>query len=279
MRFTRFVVSLLVAGASVASGLAAQAPVLSTGSCSAPIGGTIVGQIVSDSTGMPVRGTEAGVAEPACAAVPDSAGRFVLAHVPAGVRNVHAATPRMHGHTTLRVREGDTVRVEVRVWPDDLVRDCAHDVHCAPLLAPPPAQAVQGISDDARLREAADRTTIVLAGVLGEMLRRGWVPCLAEPDARVRNLVRARFPNLVRSTACGMRTGNDTLSYRPHMRHLPSGRPAFVAGVDSTTRDGDHAVVRSHYLVGPLWAEGWECRFDRVGSDWIPRSCEQVWIS
>jgi hypothetical protein len=238
------------------------------------VGGTIRGMVLDDSTGTPLTTRGVYLKSTNCFTATDSSGSFEFRKVPPGRFSVAVANLgyRAFEPVPVEVRLDSMVRLELRLRPENMVADCREIARCARLLEAR-SDLAAGLTGNERLEEAVWRTTIALAGKRWDS---DWTPCANVKNERVRRVLKARIPNLAPGSECVV---PEPVTGSSRLVHLPGGAPARSVQVRKVEATADRAVVRSSYYVGPLWAEGWTCRFSRRDGEWVAQWCGMDWIS
>jgi hypothetical protein len=103
-----------------------------------------------------------------------------------------------------------------------------------------------------------------------------WAACIEERSAAVIAVLRDRYGPIAYSGQCSV-TQEDDPQLRVRVRLAQGGAPAFFVHVDDVVEiSEDHRTAIVQYVVAPLWAEGWRCRFERKAESWEPTECVLV---
>lgn len=211
-----------------------------------------------------------------CRARSDGSGRFVLSGVSPGERRFGAGA---RGYREFRpvvhsVSDADTTKVQIRLRAGGPLEDCRADPECAPLV-----EGGNGPLDEADgLRLVAYGMIIALAW---ETVSEGepWVACLAGGTDHILEALRERYPAVAPDNECAL-GGAEGERLRRRMTHSPTGSQAFLLSIDGVREDDPaHRSASLSYVVGPLWANGWDCEFSRTDRGWRPTLCSLVWES
>jgi len=249
----------------------------------APGLGSIEGRLIADSPNVRL---ERGVFVNgiACLTLSDSTGWYALHGLPPGAYRLEVGDlgVRRVDPLTVRVAADSTTNVDIHLRPENLVLDCMEDSRCAPLIAPMDSRTRQRLDDDEQLLEMAIRTTVALSRLAAGDGPEPGALCVgisngkrsaALPEA-VLEAVQARIPT-VRSPSHCEKVGGD-FDWELRTR---DGLSAWQLEVASK-RTGEHSgASSSSYSVRPLWAAGWECRYERGAEGWRPDHCGLSWIS
>ena len=239
-------------------------------------GALVKGRVVNDSTRKPIPTRGVMFVGVTCFAVTDSNGQFAFERVQAGQYYLTAGTLGYRRVRPIRLDlVGDTtVDVTIRLRPENLLADCEEVAHCHDLLAI--RDTASTLSIDESLRETAFRTTIALTAAETDSAPH-WVPCIDDPSPAVLATLQRHIPSAVGVEGCSI-----DVSARKRVAVTARGtnREARLFSIDNIARDGaDRASSNTRFYVGPLWAAGWRCAYDRDSSGWKPTSCTMTWIS
>lgn len=242
--------------------------------CDAPGGAIITGVVVDDSTGERLGGARVELLVAGCYGSADADGRFAFRGVPPGMERVGATHPgyRRFAPIQLTLERSDTIAIEVRLKPGGPIQDCRVDAACARLLLESGAEA---LSAEERFRVATLTTAIAIAW---QDVASGapWHACTDESSAAVIAVLRDRYGPVVHSSQCAV-TQEEDPQLRVRVRLASGGAPAFFVHVDNVNDvSEDHRTAIVQYVVAPLWAQGWRCRFERMAGKWEPTECVLV---
>lgn len=271
---SRWLLPLVLAVAAAPSWAQQRAPQPQLRCDTASVGGTIRGTIVNDSTHQPVTRRAVFLESTHCMAVSDSNGHFEIRSVPPGQHRISVGNLgyRRFRPLPVEVKADSVVEVVLRLRPENQVADCRDVERCAALLVPDSSFTAE-LSDAERLEETAWRTSIALAGKGWDS---EWIPCADVPNERIGSVLEARFPTLVPSSECEV---PQPQTARSRLIHRPSGSPARRVELYTVEQTPGGAMSKSSYYVGPLWAEGWTCRYRRQDGQWVAWWCGMDWIS
>lgn len=281
----RQLLALSLAAACASASTFRTAQFRSIGSCgSAAHGhGTIEGHLIPDSAGIHLqRGVS--VDQFRCFTISDASGSYRLQGLPPGTYMLGVGDLGVRHVPPISVRVGpdSTTMVDIRLRPENLVLDCQEDSLCAPLLAPMDTTVLKTLSTEDQLLELALRTAVAISGFATEQSRRPGAVCVGKnsghnseaPPDQVFKVLRTRIPIVRPPTDCHFVA-------REHGGELrtPDGLWAWGYEADVSIAADTFASSTSSYYVGPLWAAGWSCTYERDLIGWHPRSCRLAWIS
>lgn len=258
-------------------------PRIETCGRSGPGLGSIAGNLIPDSAGIRLE-RAIYVTGPYCFGLADSTGRYELKGLPPGTYQLEVGSIGTREVRPIAVRVGpDSVsRIDIHLQPENRVLDCLAETVCAAALAPLDSQSRSRLSDQAQLLEIATRTTIAISGFYTPQDGRPGALCVgikAEGPLRplpqfVFQLIRQRVGNVRNPSEC-------TFIRRDHGGELRTsdGLWAWSYSVEQPVITGQRVTLTSSYYVGPLWAAGWNCDYQREYTGWRPKSCRLDWIS
>jgi hypothetical protein len=258
--------------------VSAQAQEGREGNCGATAGGTVRGVVVNDSTRVPVAGSYIYLfVRGNCGTRTDALGRFTVHDVPSGTQRIETGGPgyRQFRPINVEVIAGDTTGIELRLVPGGPLEDCRALPNCAPLIDGG-SGAIQ--DEDASLQLVAMGTAIGLAwSIVGG--NEPWYACLPDEPRPVFAGLSERYSPVASSEECELPRDSSGRSAR-QMRHIATNRPAFQPRIDRVLEltSGRRTVSLSYY-VGPLWAAGWDCDFERAERGWRATICVATWVS
>ena len=236
--------------------------------------GVIRGQVINDSTGLPaprhgvvIQGREV------CLASPDSTASFEVRNVPPGHYELSVGDLSIRIFKPIPVTvAGDTVYVEVRVEPYNVVADCEEMSECISLLEPRLETELPENVDP--LIEVGLRTGIAVA-IARRYGHPDDVPCIVGATPQLLEALRPAAPAATDASECE----NQGEPLRELLYHTPSGRRGFWVSFNPIERSEDEALGGMSFGFGNLAALGHECSYRRTGDGWRLVSCRIVWVS
>lgn len=234
--------------------------------------GVVKGQVINDSTDLPaprhginLRGPEL------CFVLPDSMARFELHNVPPGDYELSVGDLWIRRFTPIPITVAvDTVYVDVRVQPYDILADCKQTPACDRLLALRPPDGLPSPVDE--LLETGFRTAIAISIARGGVPA-NWVACVRQAEPDMLEALSQQFSEVVSASECDMRPVNDA-PLDKRMLHLPSGRPAYAVSFKLLEASDTTASGFVSLSVAPLWGSGWLCDYARGASGWQLTACQ-----
>ena len=265
---------------AVGAAMAAQAQMPGSNRCdtTAPdsLSGVIRGIVVNDSGAMPVGWATVFTGETNCRLLTHADGRFEFRGVRAGAYAVEAAKMGHRRFTPVAVvvKPLDTVFVELRLQTENRVTDCLAIAACALMLNREPDPA---LSDSARLRESALRTSIAMHLTYGWQIGE-FVACFDDPDPEVRAEIAAAVQKVAAAADCHFPpTGSETPSAT--LVHRPTGDKAALFTVKLTSLVDDLATATVSNGWGRRLGIWWSCDFRRERRTWTATACRMIGIS
>ena len=250
-------------------------------------GASITGTIIWDSSGAPDGERGVNLNDTLCEANTDSMGRFKFAGLPPGDYWVTVAPLWARRVAPLKVHlgPGATQRIAIRLLSPNDVLDCLDTPECAPLLAILDSEQLAALSGTDQLAEVALRTAIAMTNP--QMQASTPAICLdlgrprdsvrVAPSPAVLEILSSRYRDVHLGTDCQVASPGTS---RWHLRLRDQDRPAWqlLAQPPELTSDST-GVGATEYYVGPLWAAGWACSYERHRRLWRPVRCVMKWIS
>ena len=235
-------------------------------------GGTavIAGTVVDDSTGKPVAGSQVTLLMKNCSTKSDKDGRFRFEISPRSERvEAQYRGYRRFSPVIATVAAGDSLNVTLRLKPGGPIQDCLVNADCVQLLQDSP----RTLNLEESFRLIAYGTTVALAwkDATRDQL---WYACLTERSDAVFAELNRRYGRVVPEDKCELRR-TERPSGRLH--HIGTGTYAFRIIIDRMEDlDDNHRQAFLTYMAGGLWAQMWNCDFERTARGWKPVLCVMI---
>ena len=242
--------------------------------------GSVVGRLVAE--GPDIRLQRGVFAEPGFHdAIADRTGRFRISCLAPGAYRVVVGDLGVR-HVTpvpITIQSDSTVTLEIRLHPENAILDCRADTACARILQAPQAGVGQASPLDDSL--VVLRTALAVSALHSRESGATHVCVALGSEQQARDMSSEMLHNLQISFH-NVHRRSDCEASKSSGRALEVRGTGDRAWVTTLTRllargSGEYSVEFT-YHVGPLWAGGWSCTFQRIAGALQPVTCRMDWI-